>query len=247
MSINKLHLTKIHDHCGTNTPTLTVIMIHGIASDSSTYDSALKYLEAATSLKSVRFVTFDLLGSGKSFKDDKLNYDYHDQLEALHNSIESLNYATPLVLIGHSLGTFIVTRYAATYKNSIKHLVLVSPPIYTPKDLVNPAFAAGMDVFIKTVSIKKNNITQEKSFKNSMTKIVLNETNYETLAELTTPTTLIYGDADQLIASHNIPKLLKDNPKYITAIKTIGRHGVTHDKFTKIKKILEEELDAETL
>lgn len=232
-------MQKTHDYCATNKPTLTVVMIHGIASDSSTYNQALEYLEGTTSLKNVRFVTFDLLGSGKSLKSDKLNYDYKDQLEALHNSIEKLKITTPLVLIGHSLGTFIVTKYADTYKKSIQNLILISPPIYTLEDMANPAFAAGIDVFIKTVSIKNHNITKEKAFMNSMDKIVLNKNNYKTLSELKTHTTLIYGDADQLIASYNVPRLLKDNPKYVTAIKTIGRHGVTRDKYNKIREVLE--------
>ena len=77
-----------------------------------------------------------------------------------------------------------------------------------------------------------------------MDKIVLNKNNYKTLAELNIPTVLIYGDADTLIASYNIPKILKDNPKYITAIKTIGRHGVSRDKYNKIRGVLEETLNA---
>ena len=72
----KLTLKKTHDFCKSDDPVLTVVMIHGIASDSSTYNHALEYLEGTTSLKNVRFVTFDLLGSGQSLKSDKLNYDY---------------------------------------------------------------------------------------------------------------------------------------------------------------------------
>ena len=244
MSSSKLQLQKTHDHCAVANPALTVVLIHGIASDSSTYDSALKHLEESTSLKAVRFVTFDLLGSGKSPKDDSLNYDYKDQLESLHNSIENLKLTTPLVLVGHSLGTFIVTRYTATYERSVKHLILISPPVFTPEDLNNPAFAAGIDGFKKTVNIKKPGIIKEKSFINSMDKIVLDKNNYQTLSSLKTPTTLIYGNADQLISSYNIPRLLKDNSNYIKAIKTIGRHGVTHDKYSKLREVLEEILNA---
>ena len=68
----KLSLKKTHDFCGSKVPRLTVVMIHGIASDSSTYHKALAYLEGTVSLREVRFVTFDLLGSGASPKNDKL-------------------------------------------------------------------------------------------------------------------------------------------------------------------------------
>lgn len=240
----KLTLKKTHDFCKSDDPVLTVVMIHGIASDSSTYNHALEYLEGTTSLKNVRFVTFDLLGSGQSLKSDKLNYDYKDQLEALHNSIEKLKIKTPLVLVGHSLGTFIVTKYADTYKKTVKELILVSPPVYTIKDFENPAFEAGINAFKELIAIKNRKVLEEKSFINSMNKIVLEKKNYQTLANLKTRTVLIYGEMDQLIASYNMPNLLKDNPKYITAIKTIGRHGVSRDKYTKIREILEEIINA---
>ena len=244
----KFTLKKTHDFSAVKNPKLVVVMIHGIASDSRTFANALKYLEGTTSLKEVRFVTFDLLGSGKSLKSDRLNYDYNDQLEALHNSIEKLHLGdTPLVLIGHSLGTFIVTRYAATYKGTVKKLILISPPVYTEKDFDNPAFDKGIKMFKDAVSLKNRKILDEKSFNNSMEHIVLDRKNYKVLASLKVPTVLIYGSLDQIIASYNYPKLLKDNPKYLTAIKTEGRHGITHDKYVKIVNILEEILNAKDI
>ena len=240
----KLILRKTHDFSATKEPKLTAVMIHGIASDSKVYDKTLQYLENATSLRSVRFVTFDLLGSGKSLKSDKLNYDYKEQIEALHNAILKLKCKTPLVLIGHSLGTFIVTKYATVHQKSVRRLILISPPIYTLDDMKNPAFALGMKAFKDAVSLKNRKILEEKSFNNSMDKIVLNKTNYKVLANIKTYTTLIYGDKDQIIASYNIPKLMKTNSKYITAIKTNGTHGVSREKYTKIREVLEEILDA---
>lgn len=244
MFSKKLILKKTYDHSATREPKLTAVFIHGIASDSSSFTNAIKYLAGTTSLKDVRFVAFDLLGSGKSRSDDKLNYDYKDQLTALHNSIEKLHIDTPLVLVGHSMGTFIVTRYADTYKKSVKHLILISPPIYTIEDLENPAFAAAIKVFKDAVSVKNRKILDEKSFNNSMDKIVLDKKNYKTLANLKTHATLIYGDLDQFIAAYNIPRILQENPKYLTAIKTIGRHSVSRDKYTKLVGIIEEVLNA---
>ena len=237
---NKLKLAKTYDSCVSSHPKITVVMIHGIASDSSTYDHAIKYLEELKSLSDVRLVTFDLLGSGKSIKDDSLNYDYKDQLEALHNSIAELKLKTPLVLVGHSLGTFIVTRYTDTYKKSVAKLVLISPPVYTEKDLDNPAFEMGIKMFRDAVSIRNRKVLEEKSFNNSMDKIVLNRRNYKVLAELTTPTVMIYGNMDQLIAAYNIPRLVKQNSRHITAIETEGRHGITRDKYSVLGRILEE-------
>lgn len=242
-----LELKKTHDFCVSGKPELAVVFIHGIASDSRTFNNALQYLEGTVTLNNVRFITFDLLGSGQSYKNDKLNYDYKDQLTALNNSLAKLKLDVPLVLVGHSLGTLIVTRYASTHKKAVKKLILVSPPIYTEKDLDNPAFEIAMKGFKDAVSLKNRAILREKSFNNSIEKIVKNRKNYQTLVEITTPAVLIYGDLDQIIAPRNIPKVVRENTKYISAIKTPGRHGVSREKYGKIREILEEALNAQTL
>ena len=239
-----LELKKTHDFCASGKPKLAVAFIHGLASDSRTFANALKYLEGTVALNNVRFITFDLLGSGQSYKNDKLNYDYKDQLTALNNSLAKLKLDVPLVLVGHSLGTLIVTRYASTHKKAVKKLILVSPPIYTEKDLDNPAFEVAMKGFKDAVSLKNRAILREKSFNNSIEKIVKNRKNYQTLVEITTPTVLIYGDLDQIIAPRNIPKAVRENTKYVSAIKTPGRHGVSREKYNKVREILEETLNA---
>ena len=235
-----MKLAKTHDYCATKQPKLTAVLIHGIASNSSTYDHALHYLESQDELKDVRFVTFDLLGSGQSEASDDFNYDYSDQLGALDSSLADLKIDTPLVLVRHSLGTFIVTRYADTHKKSVDHLVLISPPVYTEQDFDNPEFAAGIKNFESAVSAKNPSLLTAKSFRNSMDKIVLDKRNYKVLAELSTPATLIYGDKDQLIGAHNIPGVLEANGEHLRAIKTEGSHGVTRDKYTALGKVLEE-------
>lgn len=247
MNNHKLLLAKTHDFCAASEPALTVVMIHGIAANSSSFDKALQYLEGTTALKSVRFITFDLLGAGQSPSGDDLNYDYKDQLTALHNSIEELKLTTPLVLVGHSMGTFIVTRYAHTYKKAVQALILISPPVYTREDIESPTFKVAIKLFEQTLSARNPQVVNEKSFINEMQKIVMDKFNYKILSELTTPATLIYGDEDAVIASFNIPTVLAANPKYLTAIKTSGQHGVTRDKYTKIVPILEKILHGEKL
>lgn len=231
-------LAKTHDFCPSGEPKITVVFIHGIADDSSRFNKALDYLEGTTSLKDVRFVAFDLLGSGKSPKSDKLKYDLHDQLEALENSLESLKVKTPLVLVGHSMGCLISARFADLHKRMVKELILISPPVYTLKDFESPKFAVGMEGFKMAIYAKKPALKNDKVFENELTLIVQNKKNYEVLKRLTRKTTIIYGIADKIIASYNIPKLVKENPK-ISAIKTPGAHGVGNDKYAKIVPILE--------
>lgn len=240
-----LELTKTHDFCASGQPRLTVVLIHGIASDSSAFRNALTYLEGTQSMTDMRFVAFDLLGAGKSYKSDKLRYGYTDQLAALERSIEKLHVETPLILLGHSMGTLIATRYAATHKKAIRKLLLCSPPIYTEDNLNDPAFEEAMQGFKAAVSAKDRGILKDVAFNSSMEQIVKNRKNYKTLATLTTPAALIYGDEDPFIAAFNIPEILKENPKYLTAIKTLGKHGMSRDKYGKVRELLEEELNDE--
>lgn len=233
-----MKLTKTYDSCQSGTPRLAVVFIHGIASDSSTFKNAIEYLEGTTSLKDIRFITFDLLGSGKSPKSDKLNYDFKDQLEALDNAISDLKLDVPMVLVGHSMGCLISARYTDLHKSKVKELVLISPPIYRPEDFKNPAFLAGQDGFKKIVFQKNPALKEDKAFNNEMEKIVLNPKNYEIYCRLARPTTIIFGLADQIIANFNIPGLLRKNSK-IVALETPGTHGVSHDKYIKILPILE--------
>lgn len=233
-----LKLAKTYDFCPSKNPRLTVVMIHGIASDSQTFKNAISYLTGTTSLKDIRFVSFDLLGAGESMKSDNLEYNFSEQLEALNNSIKNLKLKTPLVLVGHSMGCLISARYVDLHKRMVKELILISPPIYRPEDFNNPVFMAGQDGFKKIVFQKNPALKSDKAFNNELNKIVLNPKNYEILTRLTRPTTIIFGLADQIIASFNIPKLLKENSK-ITAIETPGTHGVARDKYTKMVEILE--------
>ena len=49
-------------------------------------------------------------------------------------------------------------------------------------------------------------------------------------------------DLDKIIAPYNIPKLVNSNPKYLSAIKVPGKHGMSREKYAKIKDILEDTL-----
>lgn len=234
----KLKLAKTHDFCASGHPRITVVMLHGISSSSKTYDSALAYLEGTTSLKDIRFVTFDLLGSGESPKSDKLKYTFEEQLEALNNSIDALKTDGPIVLVGHSMGCLISIRYADLHRRKVRELILISPPIYRPEDFENPIFAAGMENFRAVIVQKNPAMKDDKAFNNELRYIICNPHNYAYYEKLNKKTTIIFGLGDQIIASFNIPKLLKTN-HLITAIETPGTHGVSHDKYSKMIDVFE--------
>lgn len=237
-----LLLAKTHDYCPSGEPKLAVIFIHGIASDSSSFNGIIEHLEGLNTLKDVRFICFDLLGSGKSLKDDALKYDFTEQLEALDNSIDALKLDIPVVIVGHSMGTMIATRYIDNHRKSVKKAVLVSAPVYREEDVKNPLFATALAGFRDVVSRRNRELARDRAFENELKYIVSSPNNYSFLARLACPTTIIYGELDQIIASFNLPGLLKDNPN-IVAIKTAGGHSVTREKYTRIAKELEDVLN----
>lgn len=103
-----------------------------------------------------------------------------------------------------------------------------------------------MEAFKKSVALRSADVLKEKAFKNSMDNIVMDRNNYDVLAGIKVPTVILYGKDDQLIASYNLPGLIKKN-SLITAIKTSDKHGVSRDKYTKIPDILKEVMEDEAV
>ncbi|MBR6532535.1 alpha/beta fold hydrolase [Candidatus Saccharibacteria bacterium] len=229
----KLKLKKTHDS-KPKKPVLAVVLMHGIGTDSRNWHNALKFLEGTKSLENVRFITFDWLGFGKSSHRHSLEYNYEEQLAALENSLAKIN--TPVVLVGHSLGTLLVSRYAHEHKKAIERLVLLSPPVFSREEIRFLTSDPKNNLFYQKIDPK---LLKSRIFMNTMNNIVFNIKNQKTFEDLTTPADLIYGDEDPLISIRNLKTLAKNNPKYLNLIKTTGHHSISRIKYTKLMEILE--------
>ena len=241
IDLSNVSLHKAADVCVSKNPRLTVVMIHGVASNAGTFKDALEYLTQKSSLFDVRFVTYDLLGSGKSLTDDRLDYGYSDQIRALHNAISELKCDTPLILVGHSMGSFIVTRYASEYVNDVSELILISSPVYTVENLRDPIFAEQMAAFKKIVAAKDERYISDIAFDKEVEKIILNEENYGRLLGIKIPVTFIYSPEDMIIAPFNIHKMAKSRDN-MREIQTMGTHKVARDKYVPLGQLLEDNL-----
>ena len=112
----------IHDFGGKGE---TLVLLHGFLG-SSKYWSKLQPLLTNSGY---RVITIDLLGFGNAPKPRNANYHYEDHVNHVHDSIKSLNLHS-FVLIGHSMGALVASRYTLTYPENVVSLVLLHPPLY---------------------------------------------------------------------------------------------------------------------
>jgi pimeloyl-ACP methyl ester carboxylesterase len=97
-----------------------VVLIHGLASDSNTWDKVIPALAA----QGVRVVAVDLLGHGYSDKPAR-HYGLDDFAEQLNDLFAALGLESATV-VGHSLGGAIAVAFGYLYPQHLDRLVLVS-------------------------------------------------------------------------------------------------------------------------
>jgi pimeloyl-ACP methyl ester carboxylesterase len=111
----------------------TVILVHGYTCDETTWTEQIPALA-----KEYRVVTLDLPGHGKSDspKDGKFSMDlFARAIEAVRAEVK----ADRVVVVGHSMGTPVILRYAHLYPQHVSALVFVDGLMPLP-----PAQAAAM-------------------------------------------------------------------------------------------------------
>lgn len=105
---------------GTGTPTM--LLEAGAHADTTTWFRLQPLLATH-----YRVCSYDRAGYG--FSDiGPMPRDLNADVSDLHALIHQAGLRTPLVLVGHSLGTNIVRRYAAAHASDVSGLVLIDPP-----------------------------------------------------------------------------------------------------------------------
>lgn len=247
-------------------PQLTVIFLHGISATSATWRTTIRQLSINPDLKGVRFVALDLLGFGKSLQAAWLDYDYLDYEKALENTLKQLKITSPVVLIGHSMGSLIAANYAVNYQSAfdIANLILVSPPVLMSEELAKlpdrvytksysslyhlakdePAIEVIAN-FVQRFSSFSSRYIKTPAFERSMDNVILNHDNYRTFTKIKIPTLILHGHFDPLVMRSNLKKVAAANPQYIRFISVIGHHDISTQKRNKImielKRILREQ------
>src|SRR5690606_1341067 len=83
-----------------------VVLVHGIASSSVTFDNLVPLLSDTH-----RVISLDLLGFGQTPAPNTASFTIEEHVDSLARTIDILQLDEPFVLVGHSMGSLIATRY----------------------------------------------------------------------------------------------------------------------------------------
>ena len=196
-----------------------VILVHGIASSSETFVELVPLLQTRH-----RCISIDVLGFGRSPVPPDAEYSLEEHVEWLARTIASLKLTEPFVLVGHSLGALIVSRYAALHQSRVDRLVLVGPPIYiSPSAIGNQVVRGRVSVYLKAYEFIRANkeftirnatmlakllgfgdrfeLTEANwvPFVNSLEKCIESQTVVSDIAGIHRPIEILYGALDAFV------------------------------------------------
>ena len=105
-----------------------ILLIHGIISDSSFFESCVSYLS-----KSYQTITYDRRGYGKSISENYTDFSVHAQaLDAV--SVIKKHTNEPVWLIGNSAGGLIGLELALHFPELLKGLIMIEPSLAYEKE-----------------------------------------------------------------------------------------------------------------
>lgn len=229
----------------------TVVLIHGIASSSVTFDNVYPLLEGR-----YRVIALDLLGFGQSPNPRDATFTLEQHVAAVRRTIRALQVRGRITLVGHSLGALIAARYAAENPLMLSHLVLVSPPIYVPGNTVidplerlqldgllrlydfmraNPAFTSAGARALSTLSpIKKVVEVSEsnwRAFSLSLENCIQSQTTVTDIAQVKVPVDLIFGTRDPFLAQAGLRVV--ERMRGIATTRVEGMDHLIRPRFAK--------------
>lgn len=206
-----------------------VVMIHGIASSAATFTFVRPLVE-----KTHRVIAIELLGFGGSPQPENAKYTLEEHVAAIARTIRSLHLTRPFVLVGHSLGCLIGTRYAATHESHVQKLVLVSPPVYlAPSEIGDAVARLKMTGYLKAYQYFRENkdftiaraavvsrllpvahlmeVTEQNwtPFVLSMENCIEQQTVISDLSRVDIPVEVVYGRFDEFLVPENLAIVAK--------------------------------------
>jgi pimeloyl-ACP methyl ester carboxylesterase len=259
--INKLHparsLYVAFDSGGKNKP--TIVLLHGIAATSKTWDSLIKELD----MDEYRVIALDLLGFGKSPKPVSCEYTVDDHVASVHKTLLKLKVRNkPYKIVGHSMGAIISARYCIRYPKEVKKLYLLSLPLYVKdSELHTNISRTRTDFYLNAYEFLSQNkgftinnsqilrkllriddgieVTEENwnSFRLSLKNTIIKQDTYNDIRNTKVPIQIIYGALDEFLVQRIVDKLAKFDNVKITKLLAIN-HFVGSRFAKEVAKII---------
>ncbi len=229
------------------------VLLHGVASSSMTYENVVPKLSDKH-----RVIVPDLLGFGHSDAPVGATFSLHEHVEAVRDTITALGLKTPITLAGHSLGALIAIRLAAEYPRLVKHLVVISPPVYLPKEAVidplerarvdgylklyhfmreNPGFTRAAAVALEALTPTKNYVELDEhnweAFAKSLEQCVESQTTLTDLAQVRCTIDLVYGTLDPFLSPSGLRAMER-----MRGVATTRVEGVDHAMRPKMAEVV---------
>jgi pimeloyl-ACP methyl ester carboxylesterase len=197
-----------------------VVLLHGFGASADSWNRFAKPLT-----KRYHVIAPDLPGWGASTRIEAASYGYPAQMERLHQFLSQLKLGR-VHLVGHSMGGFIASAYAARYPDEVITLGLIAPHGMAepePSELAHDV--AKGDNWLIASSRKEfdrllNNVFAKRRYapkavlsyladhavrNSAKSRLIFEEmqTNNPPLADLlpavTTPTLIVWGDQDRVL------------------------------------------------
>jgi pimeloyl-ACP methyl ester carboxylesterase len=229
-----------------------VVMIHGIASSSVTFDRLVPLVTPYH-----RVIAIDLLGFGESPAPETAEYTIAEHAAALARTIASLKLREPFVLVGHSMGALIASRYASQHSGRLAKLVLISPPVYLPTDTIvagrertaqglyfrayeylreNKDFTIRAAGTLARLSPIKNLLEVSernwRAFVLSLQNSIETQTTLTDLAAVRVPVEVIYGSLDPFLAMSGLRVV--EQLRHVTTHRVDGGDHVIRPRMARV-------------
>jgi len=221
---------NVHHKRRIKKPVATVLFIHGLGNSAEAWDDVIIRLP-----HNVNIITVDLLGFGRSPRPDWASYNAKTQARAVLATLLKLRITTPIIIVGHSLGSLVAIEVVKRYPIIINALVLCSPPLYDtsaigkkvsikPDALLRQLYLAATerpDEFVRLCTLamkyqlinKAFNVTADNidSYMTTLKTMIINQTSLRDAHDITVPTVVLQGLLDPFVVSKNLRKLAKAN------------------------------------
>ena len=249
----RLHIA--HDR-RTQNEAVTLIFWHGIAASSTIWNKVFNALSENQAFDRARIITMDLLGFGESPAPDWSNYTTDDHLRSLHRTLRNLDIKTPVILVGHSMGSLLAVQYTTSHPKNIVALALVSPPFLRPTEsqiLFDRLYRKAYNKLLREIKVKhldqiasffegigglESDAVGQEAFRYSMQHVVLNGRAFTQLKRLRMPIHIFHGSLDFLVNGANVAYLSKR--KNVTLHTAPTGHDIVGQKKQQLIETLEE-------